>query len=460
MRRALLPLAVAALAVAALLAFAAAPAGALPTPTTFAGVGGTNTAGGASNARNAFLAAIGGIDNGSRIGSASGGVRTVTWDGVPDADAAPNAFPAAYYDLLVPRGLLLHTPGNGFEVSSTVAGQALFANINPTYASDFAAFSPSRLLTPIGSNLTEVRFLEPGSPDFALTRGFGAIFSNVRTPNTTSVELFTAGGASLGKFFAPTGASAAQPEFLGILFPSAIVARAEIVTGTDALSASTNDSPPATNVVVMDDFAYGEPQPLLSVAAPVAGAVVSSAQLTVSGSVLTLDGLQAVSVNGARATVAGDGSFAASVTLQPGVNAIDVEATQVDGTVSRVTRLVTYAPPPPPVVTVPPVPATPTAHVKPLLSGVKVGVDRGGRSLTIRATLGARATLTASLSGGGGRASHRAASGRVTLHLALSRTILKTLHRRHHLSLRLTLTATPRRPAKPARATRTVKLRG
>ena len=455
MRRALVPL-----AAAALLAVAAAPAPALPTPTTFAGVGGTNTAGGALNARSAFLAAIGGADNGSRIGSASGGVRTVTWDGVPDADAAPNAFPAAYYDVLVPRGLLLHTPGNGFEVSSTAAGQTLFANINPTYAGDFAAFSPSRLLAPIGSNLTEVRFLEPSSPDFALTRGFGAIFSNVRTPNATNVELFSAGGTSLGKFFVPTSASAAQPEFLGILFPSAIVARAEIVTGTAALSAATNDGPPATNVVALDDFAYAEPQPLLSVAAPASGAIVSSAQLTVSGSVLTLDGLQAVSVDGAPVTVAGDGSWSSSVTLQPGVNAIEVEAAQVDGTVSRVTRSVTYAPPAPPVVSVPPAPAVTSAHAKPLLSGVKVAVGRGGRSLTIRATLASRASLVASLSSGGGRASHRAASGRVTLHLALSRTLLKTLRQRHHLSLRLTLTATPPRPAKPAKVTRTVRLRG
>src|SRR5262249_51792251 len=48
----------------------------------FNGVGGTNTAGGALAALNAFKAAVGGVNNGATPAPANGGFRTITWDGV------------------------------------------------------------------------------------------------------------------------------------------------------------------------------------------------------------------------------------------------------------------------------------------------------------------------------------------------------------------------------------------
>src|SRR6476661_1211944 len=48
----------------------------------FSGTGGTNTAGGALNALNAFKAAIGGADNGGAPTPAATGFRTINWDGV------------------------------------------------------------------------------------------------------------------------------------------------------------------------------------------------------------------------------------------------------------------------------------------------------------------------------------------------------------------------------------------
>jgi hypothetical protein len=62
-----------------------------------------------------------------------------------------------------PRGAVFSTPGTGFEVSGDTgdagAGQpaaARFGNIQSSYTANFKAFSPQRLFTAIGSNVTDV----------------------------------------------------------------------------------------------------------------------------------------------------------------------------------------------------------------------------------------------------------------------------------------------------------------
>jgi hypothetical protein len=53
--------------------------------------------------------------------------------------------------------------------------------------------------------------------------------------------------------------------FLGVKFGSAIVSRVRITLGTGALGAGINDvsNGGQRDLVVMDDFIYGEPQPQL-----------------------------------------------------------------------------------------------------------------------------------------------------------------------------------------------------
>jgi hypothetical protein len=55
----------------------------------------------------------------------------------------------------------------------------------PSYATIFQAFSAVRLFSPIGSHSTEVRFFVPGSNGSvpATTTGFGAVFSDVDQPD-------------------------------------------------------------------------------------------------------------------------------------------------------------------------------------------------------------------------------------------------------------------------------------
>ena len=203
----------------------------------------------------AFRTALGNI-NPNVAGSFGTGRREINWDGVPDAFAAPNALPANFFNANSPRGVVFETPGSGFQVSaSNASGQSQFANINPTYPSNFEPFSPQRLFTALNSNIVDVNFFVPGSVDAALTRGFGAVFRDVDLANTTSLTFFGNNNEFLGTFFVPEIAGDQTFSFLGVLFESPQVSRVRITSGNVSLGAGQFDP----DVVVMDDFIFGEP---------------------------------------------------------------------------------------------------------------------------------------------------------------------------------------------------------
>ncbi len=118
----------------------------------------------------------------------------------------------------------------------------------------------------MGSNVLDVTFFVPGSTTPAKVTGFGAVFTDVDNASTTSIQYFDAAGTSLGTYFVPTAPG--DLSFVGVMFSTASVGRVRITSGNAALG--PNNSPPATDVVVMDDFIYGEPllaSPVLSGAA-------------------------------------------------------------------------------------------------------------------------------------------------------------------------------------------------
>src|SRR5947199_3075972 len=68
-------------------------------------------------------------------GSFGSGRREINWDGVPDALSAPNNLPANFFNVNSPRGVVLSTPGSGFQVSATAASgtPVNFGNIDASY---------------------------------------------------------------------------------------------------------------------------------------------------------------------------------------------------------------------------------------------------------------------------------------------------------------------------------------
>jgi hypothetical protein len=200
-------------------------------------------------------------------GSFGTGRREINWDGVPAASSAPFNLPANFFNSNSPRGVVFATPGSGVEVSANAAdGPVRFGDINPTYPSLFQVFSPQKLFTPIGSNIVDVSFFIPGSSTPALTSGFGSVFTDVNLANTTSLTFFGASNQLLGTFFVPPATGDQTLSFLGVDFGSLEVSRVRITNGNAALGPVQTSS---VDLVVMDDFIYGEPS---LVPGPIAGA--------------------------------------------------------------------------------------------------------------------------------------------------------------------------------------------
>lgn len=193
--------------------------------------------------------------------------REINWDGVPAGFSAPNSLPANFFNVNSSRGVVFSTPGTGFMVSSasTDAGVgqpalANFGNIDPSYTETFSPFSPQRLFTSIGSTVMDVNFFVPGTSIPAAVRGFGVIFSDVEQAGTTALQFFDIGGNSLGAFAALPQSGANGFSFLGAFINdgSSSISRVRITAGGVALGAGVIDGA-GSDVVVMDDFLYGNP---------------------------------------------------------------------------------------------------------------------------------------------------------------------------------------------------------
>ena len=107
-----------------------------------------------------------------------------------------------------------------------------------------------------------VKFFQPGTTKPATVKGFGAVFSDVDKADTTRIELYDRWGARLWWQAVPKGTTASKSlSFLGVK-TDADVYEVRITTGNAPLS-STNTDTWNRDVVVMDDFLYGEPKPLV-----------------------------------------------------------------------------------------------------------------------------------------------------------------------------------------------------
>jgi hypothetical protein len=126
------------------------------------------------------------------------------------------------------RGGQFITPGVGLS-QAPPSGLATLFN-NPTYVHIFSTFSPLRLFTPVGSNITEALFFLPGTNGAvrATVRGFGAVFTDVDQPDgsgpskkrgnreaSTLIEYFGADNKVLFSSFVPASPGDASLSFFG-----------------------------------------------------------------------------------------------------------------------------------------------------------------------------------------------------------------------------------------------------
>jgi len=208
---------------------------------------------------NKFRAALGGNLNAPNSPPTDNGRREINWDGVPAALTNVDTFPASFFNVNSKRGVLMSTPGTGLRVDSSA-----FASINAGLADQFKAFSPKKLFMAVGSNQLAVDFKVVGTTNTGLVKGFGVVFSDVDKAAATRVEYFDANGVEIASIASPAHLGAQGFTFVGAVFESPIVARVLITSGEAALNATISDvSAGGTyDLVVMDDFIYGEPQPV------------------------------------------------------------------------------------------------------------------------------------------------------------------------------------------------------
>ena len=222
-----------------------------------------------------FRTDLGGANNGVG-GTFATGRREVNWDGVPDANAAPNFLAPDFFNVTSARGIVFNTleiqTGGGLndfmvsaDSSNPTATPVRFGDLDPSYTATFQAFSAQRLFIARNTNAMEAVFFVPGTKIPATVSGFGCVFTDVdtATASTGRAALIRAYGADGNQLvsFTCTAASGGL-SFGGVSFTAGErVARCVIQMGNSRLATGTTDSV-TTDVVAMDDVIYGEPQPL------------------------------------------------------------------------------------------------------------------------------------------------------------------------------------------------------
>ena len=213
----------------------------------------------------AFRAALGEPNNGN-AGPQPAGRREINWDGGGSTDTTPPVTPFNVF--LNTRGAQFTTPGDGLSQAPPAGGAqgglaTLFAN--PSYADIFRTFSAPRLFTPVGSRVTEGRFFVPGTNGGvrAAVTGFGAVFTDVDRPDgkrlvyDTQIEFFDAAERRIFIGLVPSSPGDGSLSFFGLVFDEPTIARVRIKTASHP---GPNDS--NADIVMMDDFLYGEPTPV------------------------------------------------------------------------------------------------------------------------------------------------------------------------------------------------------
>ncbi len=202
----------------------------------------------------AFRNDVGNPNNGNTTPTQAGGRREINWDGGGES-AVAQIFQNPQTNFQA-RGAIFTTPGTAMEQSGQPFPE--FGEINLNYPGYFATFSPFRLFSPLNSNIVDVHFFVPGTNNVpAAVNGFGAVFTDVDLGTSTKMEFFAPDNTLLWEGWVLPTPGSGSLSFLGVSFNTGeVVGRVRITSGNAALGP---DETGTIDLVVMDDFIYGEP---------------------------------------------------------------------------------------------------------------------------------------------------------------------------------------------------------
>lgn len=191
------------------------------------------------------------------------GRREISWEAVPD-DMLDKTLPLQFFNQTgaeanpaLQKGIT-YEPGFDFRVSKTQ-----FASLDPEAAAQFKAFSGSAVFARVGDDPQPqpwpISFQVAGVAEAAAVRGFGMVVSDVDMPGSVKIEYFN-GSSLIGSVDVPARTADSPFSFAGLLFSEPVITSIR-VTHQGLLKAGEKDiSQGGTHdLVVMDDFIYGEP---------------------------------------------------------------------------------------------------------------------------------------------------------------------------------------------------------
>ena len=196
-------------------------------------------------------------------GQQPGDRREINWDAVPPGFTNNDLFPGNFFNVNSPRGVLFTTDGSGFRISDIG-----YIDVNPNYADEFKTFSPFKLFAARGSTTIDIQFVVAGFDTAATVTGFGSVFEDVGREHSTTIEYFDIYGKRIQTVVVPRSSDERGLSFAGAVFNERIVARVRITSGDTPIGADANDNVKGAgqkrDIVVMDDFIYGEPRSIIN----------------------------------------------------------------------------------------------------------------------------------------------------------------------------------------------------
>ncbi|QNA44145.1 hypothetical protein [Lacibacter sediminis] len=189
----------------------------------------------------------------------TGGRREINWDGIP-IELMGRKLPLDFFNPVGDQAIVSRQRGLGYtDEGSFMVSASNFSEVNAASATEFAAFSGDKVFANTESSLWGIEFEVAGQHQPASVQGFGAVFADVDTEQSTFIEFFS-GAVSKGKFYVPAQKSGSKFSFLGVYFKQTKITSVRIghngmLTGNtkDISQGGTHD------LIVLDDLIYSEP---------------------------------------------------------------------------------------------------------------------------------------------------------------------------------------------------------
>lgn len=189
------------------------------------------------------------------------GRRELTWESVPD-DMLDKTLPGQFFNQTgteanpsFQRGLA-YEPQFDFRVSKTQ-----FSSLAPDAASEFTAFSGSATFASVSDQPQPwpISFQVAGKTDAAAVRGFGMVINDADISGSVQIQYFN-GNTLIGIVNVPARTADSPFSFAGLLFREPVITSIK-VKHQGFLKAGAKDISQGgiSDLVVMDDFIYGEP---------------------------------------------------------------------------------------------------------------------------------------------------------------------------------------------------------